>query len=533
MSPKGFLCLVLHGHLPFVRHSEIPECLEEDWFFEALTEVYLPLLEMFRRLEADGVGFKMAMGLSPTLIAMMTDPLLESRYEIYLDRLVGLSESECRRTAGDPQFAPLAKLYHQRFLRIREFWNQIIHRDLLGVFLDLSRSGRLELMTTAATHGFLPLMEVCPAALRAQIQVGCQSFEKAFGNRPAGSNRPAGFWLPECGFAPSVDSVLSDAGIRYTFLETHGILHGTPRPRFGVYAPVRSPSGLVLFGRDPETARQVWSAAEGYPGDFQYREFYRDIGFDLPEQYLKPFRVHGGLRTATGIKYFRITGRTDAKEPYQPEAALAKAREHAGNFLFNRERQAEHLYRIMNQPAVVTAMYDAELFGHWWFEGPAWLEHLFREFDANRSVVQLKTPGEILARAERIQTVTPHLSTWGWKGYNEMWLQGTNAWIYPHLHRAAWRMNELVSGNPVASGITRRALNQALRELFLAQSSDWAFILAQRTASGYAQSRLQKHLGIFARLYEQIRSGNIDSAGLTEIEGQDNLFPFLDYRVYR
>ncbi len=517
----------MHGHLPFIRHPEIPECLEEDWFFEALTEVYLPLLEMFRRLQRDGVRFKIAFSLSPTLAAMMTDPLLGSRYEVYLENLIRLSETECRRTANDPSFASLAVMYHQRFLRTRELWNQVYHRDLIEAFRELSRSGQLELLTTSATHGFLPLMEVCPAALRAQVEVGCQSFEKVFGSRPAG------FWLPECGYSPWIDSVLSDAGIRYTFLETHGVLHATPRPKFGVYAPVRSSSGLVLFGRDPETARQVWSSVEGYPGDFWYRDFYRDVGFDLPEEYLRPFLNHGGLRVATGIKYFRITGRTDMKEPYQPAAAQAKAEEHAENFLFNREHQVEYLYQAMNQPAVVAAIYDAELFGHWWFEGPAWLEALFRKFDANRSIVQLKTPGEVLSRSTRIQTVQPHLSTWGWKGYNEMWLQGANAWIYRHLHRSAWRMSELISANSAARGITLRALTQAVRELFLAQSSDWAFILAQGTASGYAQSRLERHLKVFTRLYEQIQSGNIDSAWLASIEERDSLFPFLDPRVYR
>ena len=153
-------------------------------------------------------------------------------------------------------------MYHQRFLRARELWNQIYHRDLLGPFREFHRSGHLELMTTAATHGFLPLMEVIPAALQAQVEVGCASFEEAFGSRPAG------FWLPECGYTPWVDSVLSDAGIRYTFLETHGVLHASPHLKFGVYAPVRSSSGLSLFGRDPEAARQVWSSVDGYPGDF-------------------------------------------------------------------------------------------------------------------------------------------------------------------------------------------------------------------------------------------------------------------------
>ncbi len=526
-SPQGVLCLVLHGHLPFIRHPEVPECLEEDWFFEAITEVYLPLLDLFYRLKAEGIGFKVAVGLSPTLTAMLGDPLLAGRYDRHLDHLIRLAEAEVQRNAHSPEFLPLARMYQERFLRCRQLWLHTFRRDLVGVFRDLQASGQVELITTAATHGFLPLMEVCPAAMRAQVEVGCESFKRAFGVRPTG------FWLPECGYVPGVDRILRDAGIRYSFLEAHGVLHARPRPRYGVCAPVLSPAGLALFGRDPETAHQVWSGIEGYPGDYWYREFYRDIGFDLDEAYLRPFLYHGGLKASTGIKYYRITGRTDAKEPYRPDAAFARVREHAGNFLFNRERQVEYLYGVMKQPPIVTAMYDAELFGHWWFEGPAWLEAVFRKFHENSSVVRLATPSEALEGLPRIQKVTPHLSTWGWKGYNEVWLQGANAWVYRHLHRAAWRMTELAAAHPEAQGLIRRALVQAARELLLAQASDWTFILAQGTASGYARERLDRHLSRFNQLYEQIRNGSVDENRLADIERQDDLFPFLDYRVYR
>ncbi|MBI3333353.1 MAG: DUF1957 domain-containing protein [Candidatus Omnitrophica bacterium] len=526
-SPEGYLCLVLHGHLPFVRNSEVPECLEEDWFFEAVTEVYLPLLDMFSRLQREGIRFRISFNLSPTLTAMFADPLMTRRYEAHLENLIRLAESECARTAGSADFAPLAGMCRDRLLWVRDLWGNRFRRDLIGAFRALKESGQVELLTTAATHGFLPLMEVCPAALRAQVEVGIESFRRFFGSAPSG------FWLPECGYTPLVGEVLRQAGIRYTFLETHGILHAVPRPRFGVYAPVRSPQGLFLFGRDPETAHQVWSAVEGYPGDPVYRDFYRDIGFDLPEEYLRPFRNHGGLRVQTGIKYHRITGRTGDKEPYRPDQAQAKAQEHAGNFLFNRQRQVEHLSGLMGQPPVVTAMYDAELFGHWWFEGPLWLEAVIRRFHDYGGGLRLATPPEVLSLLPRIQPVSPHLSTWGWKGYNEMWLQGANAWIYRHLHQAAWAAGRLAAAEPGATGLRRRAFTQALRELLLAQASDWAFILAQGTSVGYAQSRLSRHLARFNRLIGRIQHRRLDEAWLADLEAQDNLFPFLDEYRYR
>jgi 1,4-alpha-glucan branching enzyme len=500
--------------------------LEEDWFFEAVTEVYLPLLEIFTRLSQQGVEFRLTFGLSPTLTAMFQDPLLASRYEHHLENLIALSESECRRLKGDSALAPLAGMYRDRFLWCRQLWRETFGRDLVGAFRNLAKTGRLELITTAATHGFLPLMEVTPAALKAQVAAGIQSFEQAFGMRPEG------FWLPECGYTPLAEEILAQNGIRYTFLETHGILHATPRPQHGVYAPVASPHGLTLFGRDPETANQVWSSVEGYPGDFWYREFYRDIGHDLEEGYLKPFLYHGGMRVSTGIKYYRITGKTDRKEPYDPARAWGKAKEHAENFLFNRERQMEHLRGAMGEPPVVVAMYDAELFGHWWFEGPGWLEQVLRGAGARKDILRLSNPSEIAREGRPLERVTPHLSTWGWKGYNEVWLQGANAWIYRHLHRAAWRMEELVAEHPAPSELTRRALNQALRELFLAQSSDWAFILGTGTSTRYARERVRRALARFTKLYEQLKGNAINELQLREIEGQDNLFAFLDYRRY-
>ncbi|TAN60244.1 DUF1957 domain-containing protein, partial [bacterium] len=121
----------------------------------------------------------------------------------------------------------------------------------------------------------------------------------------------------------------------------------------------------------------------------------------------------------------------------------------------------------------------------------------------------------------------------GYKGYSEVWLQGTNDWIYRHLHEASWRMDELVRDNPMAQGLARRALNQALRELFLAQSSDWAFILATGTHTSYAVKRVKEHLLRFTKLYEDIKAGALDEAWLSDIECKDNIFPEIDYRVHQ
>jgi 1,4-alpha-glucan branching enzyme len=299
-----------------------------------------------------------------------------------------------------------------------------------------------------------------------------------------------------------------------------------------VYAPVFCPSGVAAFGRDGETARQVWSSRAGYPGDADYRDFYRDIGFDLAYDYIRPYLHGDGSRVSTGIKYYRITGDTAHKEPYAPEAARIKARAHAQHFMTSRMKQAGYLNDVLGIQPIITAPYDAELFGHWWYEGPQWLDFFLREAAADRAVLRLTTPSEYLAEHPEQQVSMPALSSWGLNGYSEVWLSECNDWIYRHLHAAGERMVELARRYPRASGIRLRALNQAARELLLAQSSDWAFIMKTQTSADYAVRRTHSHLLNFKRLREEIVRGDVDEECLTVMEARDNLFPDMDYRVF-
>ena len=526
--PLGYLCLVLHAHLPFVRHPEYDDFLEEDWLYEAITETYIPLLDMMDGLERDGVDWRLTMSITPTLAAMLSDPLLQYRYVRHIDNLIALSIKELERTKWEPPFHNLAQMYHHRFQRCREVFVKQYDNNLINGFRRFFQTGKLELITCGATHGFLPLMPNRNAQ-RVQIEVGAREFERHFGKRPQG------IWLAECGYIPGVDELLRDAGIRYFFTDTHSVLFAEPRPRFGVYAPLLCPdSGVAVLARDTESSKQVWSAVEGYPGDYNYREFYRDVGFDLDYEYLRPHLHQNGIRSHLGLKYYKITGRTDHKQPYDPRAALEKAAEHAGNFMFNREKQVEWLSGAMDgRPSLIVAPYDAELFGHWWFEGPDWINFLLRKMHYDQQMIKTVTVPEYLDRHPKIQVSKPSFSSWGYKGYCEVWLEGSNDWIYRHVHEDADRMVELAranNGDPPA--LRRRALNQAARELLLAQSSDWAFIMKTGTMVEYARERTRVHVLNFNHLYEQIKKNEIDEPWLSQIERRHNLFPNLDYRVY-
>ncbi|MBZ0251756.1 MAG: DUF1957 domain-containing protein, partial [Candidatus Methylomirabilis sp.] len=278
----------------------------------------------------------------------------------------------------------------------------------------------------------------------------------------------------------------------------------------------------------------VWSSKEGYPGDPEYREFYRDLGFDLPLEQVLPFIHPDGIRIDTGLKYHRVTGEVSLgdKALYRPDLALKKAWEHAGNFVFNRERQCRHYRPGMDRPPLVVAPYDAELFGHWWYEGPAFIEAVFRKAAEPGVSVEAVTLPEYLRRHPVLQVCRPAESSWGYKGFHEYWLNESNAWLYRHLHAAADRMTELARRAEPASSLESRALKQAARELLLAQSSDWAFIMTSGTTTEYAVRRSRRHLRRFNELYWEIRSGSIDEGALARIEAQDAIFPEIEPGVY-
>lgn len=525
MMPAGYLNLVLHAHLPFVRHTDKDDRLEERWLFEAMLESYIPLLQVFQGLVDDGVDFRITMSLSPTLISMLADTLLQSRFEVHLEKQLQLAESEVERTKVDPDLNSLAMYYLSKYRGMQRFYERC-DRNLLSSFAKFMKSGHLELITSAATHAFLPYIQT-EEALRAQIHTAVTVFERHFGVCPQG------MWLPECAYDTRIDPFLKDVGIRYFFVDNHALSTAAPQPVFGSFSPILTPQGIAAFGRDLESSQQVWSSEEGYPGDYDYREYYRDIGYDLDESYIGPYIHPDGIRVNTGFKYYKITGTDSEKVYYHPDDAREKAAIHAGNFLLNRQHQIQYAHGAIGRRPIVTAPYDAELFGHWWYEGPIFLDMLFRKMHYDQSSIKSITPSEYLDQYEDYPCGDMRFSTWGRNGFGDVWLNGSNDWIYPALHACEVRMVDLAGRFPAATGVRRRVLNQMSRELMLAQSSDWAFIMDSKTTVNYAVSRTKHHVNRFRTLSEMIEDETFDMAWLAEAEEIDNLFPDVDYQLYQ
>src|SRR5690348_4379716 len=418
---SGQLALILHAHLPFVRHPEHEQFVEEDWLFEAITETYIPVLQMMQRLVNDDVAFKLTMSLTPTLCAMLQDPLLRQRYVRHLDQLIDLALREQKRNRKEPELAALGRFYFELFTASRKFFVEEWKCDLLSAFRKLRDTGALEIIGCAATHGLLPLIQQqSDRAARAQVLIGRDVHVEVFGVAADG------FWLPECAYAPGIDSILQGANLRWFILDAHGLLFANPQPQRAIYAPCYTPAGPAAFARDRDSSRQVWSAKEGYPGHPAYREFYRDVGFDLPMEHLGP--VARGVRKFSGVKYYRITGQDEPKELYDRAAAERAADTHAAHFLEQRTEQFRRLGSEDFDPIVI-APFDAELFGHWWFEGPRFIETFIRKVAAQQNGFRLTTPSDYLAANPTQQTIEPAESSWGDKGYLEVWIDKNNSWI--------------------------------------------------------------------------------------------------------
>lgn len=523
---KGYAGIVLHAHLPFVRHPEHPRFLEENWLFEAISETYLPLLRVFNRLRREGIGYHLTISLSPTLCSMLADSLLQDRYVDHLSRLIELGEKELKRTAGDPEQQSLAKMYLELSKQNLEDFNEVYRQNILQGFRSLEDSGHLSIITTAATHAYLPLYQESPQAVKAQVELAMMSHVAHF------RRKPKGFWLPECGYYPGLEGILHHNGIEYFYGATHSIDLAEQKAERGIYAPASCPNGVNLFARDFGLSQLVWSEDNGYPVDGVYRDFYRDIGYDLDIEYLRGYIHEPDVRSFTGYKYWAITDpESPKKRLYDPKAAALRVKEHAGNFVYNLVRKNERIGGLIDREPYFTLPFDAELFGHWWFEGIMWLEEVLRLLAAD-SQISMLSPQGYLHTYPKNQVLQPALSSWGNKGYASVWVDGSNDWIYRHVHTSIMRMSELVERFPDQSSLKERFLQHAAREVLLSMASDWPFIISGGTSVTYAERRMKEHIFNFNLVYENMCRNSVNTEWLTRTEKKTNIFPDIDYRIF-
>jgi 1,4-alpha-glucan branching enzyme len=558
MAKAGAFTFVLHSHLPYARQAGMwPH--GEEWVHEAIAETYVPLLDALNDLAEEGVDYRLTIGITPILAEQLADPLIIEHFVNYAAERAAWAAKDVKRfeESGDVALRDLARFYHHWYARHLTSFRDRYKEDLIGAFRKLQDAGFLQIATSAATHGYLPLFSR-DSSIRGQLSIGTAAYRHRFGREPRA------IWLPECAYRPAIidetgpfpirrpglESFLAAMDLEVFFSETHTVEGGQPVgkaageaigpygavPRryalqvlsdeqsepgttFKAYWVGDAPGQVAVLGRNNRTGQQVWSGTYGYPGDFWYREFHRKDG-------------------VSGMQYWRIGGAEvdlGSKPPYEPHRAAERVQHHAENFVSLVEELVVDYGNSTGEFGVISSAYDTELFGHWWFEGVDWLKAVLRGLSRSE-IVELQTASGIIEEHRPEHVLNLPESSWGAGGNHFTWMNVDTNWMWPVIHASELRMEELVEKFPSATGDLEAILNQAARELVLLQSSDWPFLVTTGQAKEYASERFTEHVERFnqlAAIADHAQPDAEDMKFLSALAERDNPFPMIDYLVFK
>ena len=520
------LVFLLNAELPYIRHPDQPGCVAETRLFHALSYTYLPLLRTCTALETEGIPFKLAIAFAPVLCEMFADPLLQERYIETLDKSIDFGLSELDRNSLSPEIRDLIKIHLDQIQLNRRDFVEIYEKNILKKFDYFATHGYIEILATTATNCYLPLYTDIPEAISAQIETGLITYRKHF------TAIPSGFWLPAMAYTPGIECTLKAYGFQYTILESHGLLFADPIPDTGLFAPSFCRNGFTVFGRDKMACMEVYDSAHGFFTNPDYLDVNRDIGFELDEDILSSlFNTKLGRRM-TGFRYWANRKTASESAYYQFNKAHAQVCADARTFLDRRMEMLDKASDLLEGESVSTVCaFPASVFGDTWYEGISWLENLFRiAADENQTCFALFS--QVMRQKTPDKRISPYYSSWLESGYNEEVLNNSNDWMYPFIRKATTRMIDLAERFPDDSGLKERSLNMASRELLLAQSMDWFFMMNEGEQSEYARQRFEESVRAFTVVYESLGSNFISTEWLTNTEKRHTLFAEINYRVF-
>jgi len=574
-KPAGFLSFTLHAHLPWVvNHGTWPHGIE--WLHEAAAETYLPLLRVLGNLERDGIALNCSLNLSPILLEQLAHPVFKTDFPRYLDRkILSAREDEAYFTSmGELHYAELARFWQKYFSdALTDF--QSLDCDIIKGFRHFNDAGLIEIITCCATHGYMPLLGT-DESVRAQVRTAVTAHERHIGKHPRG------IWAPECGYRPAgfwnypvtqqdgspiapgfnrigVEQAISESNIDFFFVDTHLIeesartpspyelLHSegagaVVRPRDepmtyndyrrlyqpyyvdGSHTPDAVQHPVTVFPRDPSTGTQVWSGNFGYPGDSNYLDFHKK-------------------RWPGGHRYWSVTGPgidMADKQPYNPARAAERTQAHASHFV---HLVWEAINAAMSDavPPILSSPFDAELFGHWWFEGPQWLEAVARTLHDYPIGIQLTSGSQYLDKFPRAGFIKMHEGSWGAEGTNHVWMNPETSWTYAQIYPAELYLRDLCTAatwkpdGHANQPTAERLIKQLCRELLLLESSDWQFLITTGAARDYAELRFETHMDQFNELksiWQHLEANHSITSEqeerLAAIELRDSIFPDID-----
>jgi 1,4-alpha-glucan branching enzyme len=559
----GYLTFTLHAHLPYVvNHGTWPHGME--WLHEAVAEAYLPLLRVLGNLERDGIALHCNLNLSPILLEQLAHPVFKAEFPKYVERkIVAAREDEAFfSSTGDHHLAEIARFWYKFFSDALDDFNAL-DQDIIKGFRHFNDKGLIEIITCGATHGYMPLLGT-DESVRAQVRTAVNAHVRHIGKHPRG------MWAPECGYRPAgfwhyavdnadgsptrpgynrigVEQALAESDIEYFFVDTHLIEESSRMPSstellrgsvvgpeasqlvekegrrlyqpYFVDGPYDKRYATTVFPRDPRTGVQVWSGDAGYPGDGVYLDFHKK-------------------RWPGGHRYWKVTDpKVDMadKHPYYPHEAAERAKNHAAHFA-NLVRETLQPGFDDKIPPILCSPFDAELFGHWWFEGPQWLEAVARHLHDHPNGIEPISSSDYLDRFPRAGFVAMHEGSWGAEGTNHVWMNPDTSWTYTHIYPAEnFTRDVCTQGKWRETAQGERIIKQLCRELLLLESSDWQFLITTGAARDYAELRFQTHNDQFNEIksiWESYEARNELSPEqedrLAAIELRDSIFSDID-----
>ena len=528
MASKN-ISLLLNLHHPYIRHSNeksVEYAQEKALLFEKITNVYIPLLNMLSKLETEKVNFKIALVFSSPLCSLLSDSVVKKQYVDYLDKLIDFGKNEIVRTKGFKEINKLAVSYLEKTVETKRYFTEVYESNLLKYFANFAKKGLVEILATTGTYLFMPHYADMPEILNAQVETGLYSVRHYFGINAEG------FFLPEMGYAPGIERVLRMYGVNYTILPTQSFLLGEVAPEKGIFAPCRCYNSLSLFATDKINLE--------YNKNEIYKNFNKDIAWELELKELTPFIKKGQARTASGFCYFNNSFTDSEINPkvmkksefiYNEENVLNQITIDAEDFVNGYKSKLDEASKILKDTDVsMTCVFDESMLFRTWSEGISWFEAVIRKFTENE--INVTTFSELLLDKFSLQKITPYFASGSAVSYGEDYLSNKNGWMIRYLRKACERIVDLAGRFPDDSGLKVRLLNLGSRELMLAQSSEWAKMIETDQFAEYAEKAFKDSIISFTAVFDALGSNTVSTEWLCNLEKEHPIFPWMNFRIF-
>ncbi|UTC63324.1 DUF1957 domain-containing protein [Treponema sp. OMZ 787] len=516
------LLFILDAHLPYVRNEVEQGFIEEDWLFDALSYLYLPVLKMFSNLQKENIPFKIGVVFEPALCDMLSDKVLQDRYRQNVQRKIEFAKKELERFEDCAETKRLIQYNLKRFNDDKRIFEDC-GGNILKQFDSLARKGYVELLATAATNSYLPFFLNMPEAISAQIEMGQINYRKHF------SAVPSGFWIPSLAYFDGLDDIIRSYGYDYTVVAPEGFLLSEKIPPAGVFSAAASKNGLKFLACDLSACNSLYDETHGFPQNKIYIDVENDVGFKLSEEYLASVFDTSKGRRAIGFRYW---SREEEETPYDIHGAHARIWTDAEAYVNSRAEALKSVKETKTCEVPFSLLIiSSDFFGKKWCEGLIWLERVFRLINDNEDLESI-LPSTAANLSKQLYTIKPFFSSFLRSGYAAELLTKDNDWMYRYILKITERMIGLVEMFPADGSLKERVLNAAAREVLLLQSLYWPIYINDPQLRDFAKRRFIEHVNSFTAAYEALGADSPDAKCLSERESKYPVFKDINYRIF-